>query len=460
MLTDTALQNWQQQAMNLPILFETPTFFQQNQQAALAQWTHLDWTPIERVSYQDWPLCQETLAAEDAMMEAPLTYGVQAALTVADSHTTHNSKDSYPCQIVHAGNQTILTSVPTELREAGVIVSDLFEALTDYPELVERHLFSVVPALEDKLTAYQTAYLNGGLFIYIPDQCDLPISIDALLLQDSRFTQAFNKRVLIVAGQQSRLDYIERLQTEGTHPNSATITVEVIAQAGAQLKYCAIDHLSANTTAYIKRHATVANDATLNWAIGAMNAGDTILDTETYLNGQGAQSQLAIVATATQTQTQGIDAKIVNRGRHSIGHILQHGVVLDQATLTFNGIGLIEKQAKQADAQQESRLMMLSDQARGDANPILLIEEYEVTAGHAASVGQLDEQQLYYLMSRGLSRPQAEYLVVRGFLGSVIREMPTQKVREEIVAVIDRQLATLHAGQSQASQPQTKDVAQ
>ena len=108
-----------------------------------------------------------------------------------------------------------------------------------------------------------------------------------------------------------------------------------------------------------------------------------------------------------------------------------------------NGIGLIEKNAKHADAQQESRVMMLSDEARGDANPILLIEEFEVTAGHAASAGQLDEQQLYYLMSRGLPRQEAEYLVVRGFLGSVIQEMPSQLVRDQMVAIIDRKLASL-----------------
>ena len=96
-----------------------------------------------------------------------------------------------------------------------------------------------------------------------------------------------------------------------------------------------------------------------------------------------------------------------------------------------------------SNAQQESRVMMLSDEARGDANPILLIEEFEVTAGHAASAGQLDEQQLYYLMSRGLPRQEAEFLVVRGFLGSVIQEMPSQLVRDQMVAIIDRKLASL-----------------
>ena len=138
---------------------------------------------------------------------------------------------------------------------------------------------------------------------------------------------------------------------------------------------------------------------------------------------------------------------MVNRGNDSVGNILQDGVIMDRATLTFNGIGLIEKYAKGADAQQESRVLMLSEKARGDANPILLIEEFEVTAGHAASVGQVDEEQLYYLMSRGLSREAAEYLVVRGFLGPVIVQMPSAEIRRQLVEIIDRKLSGLEGSQ-------------
>lgn len=442
MKIETALESWQAQAAQLPILKDCPSYFKNYQQEALESWKDLAWPAIERVDYQAWPLCQEVLAGD--------------AVSADEDEALSEAESAHQINIIHLGNQTRLSPLSDELKAAGVIVADLFEAMIAYPDLVEQHLFSIVPALADKITAYQTAYLNGGLFIYIPDHCKLPISIDCLLIQDSRLEQAFNKRVLLVAGVNSQIEYLERLKTKGQLANSATITVEVIAQAGAQVKYCALDGFAPQTTTYIKRYASLAADATVNWAIGALNAGHTILDSDTQLIGQGAHSQLAIVAIANEQQVQAIDAKIVNQGHHTIGNILQHGVVLDQATLTFNGIGLIEKQAKHADAQQESRLIMLSDEARGDANPILLIEEFEVTAGHAASVGQLDQQQLYYLMSRGLSRKEAEYLVVRGFLGSVIREMPTAEVREEVIAAIDQRLSSLPGAQSETEE----DVAQ
>lgn len=150
---------------------------------------------------------------------------------------------------------------------------------------------------------------------------------------------------------------------------------------------------------------------------------------------------MKVVALSRGKQTQGIDSRVTNYGCNSIGNILQHGVILEKGTLTFNGIGHIIKGAKGADAQQESRVLMLSDQARSDANPILLIDENDVTAGHAASIGQVDPEDMYYLMSRGLDKATAERLVVRGFLGSVIVEIPVKEVRAEMIENIDEILA-------------------
>lgn len=426
-------KEWLEQSKFLPGIQELPKWFREKQESAFSNWQSLDPPVIERLNYSNWLLFQEVLASEQASI-TPLTYLQQGNL--------NKSEENY-IQIVHAGNQTEISHIPTNLQNDGIIVSDLFEALREYPDLIQEKLFSVIQDQTNRMTAYHTAYLNGGLFIYIPDNLDYTVVIESLILQDSRFSQACNKHILIVVGANSQVEYTESLQTEGSVANAATIMVEVIAEAGSNIKYCALDALAKQTTAYIKRYGQANDDATIDWAVGVMNEGRTIVDLDTYLDGNGSESQLAIIAISSDDQTQVIDSKVVNRGRHSIGNILQHGVILDQATLTFNGIGLIEKQAKFADAQQESRIMMLSDKARGDANPILLIEEFEVTAGHAASVGQLDEGQLYYLMSRGLKRKEAEYLVLRGFLAAVINNIPSLQVRERMVAIIDHKLQKL-----------------
>ena len=179
----------------------------------------------------------------------------------------------------------------------------------------------------------------------------------------------------------------------------------------------------------------------IDWAIAVMNEGNVIADFDSDLFGRGSHADMKVVALSRGKQIQGIDSRVTNYGCNSIGNILQHGVILEKGTLTFNGIGHIIKGAKGADAQQESRVLMLSDKARSDANPILLIDENDVTAGHAASIGQVDPEDMYYLMSRGLDKATAERLVVRGFLGSVIVEIPVKEVRAEMIENIDEILA-------------------
>ena len=222
---------------------------------------------------------------------------------------------------------------------------------------------------------------------------------------------------------------------------TANITVEVIAQTGAQIKFSAIDRLGENVTAYISRRGKLDDDSMIDWAIGVMNEGNVIADFDSDLFGRGSHADMKVVALSRGKQIQGIDSRVTNYGCNSIGNILQHGVILEKGTLTFNGIGHIIKGAKGADAQQESRVLMLSDKARSDANPILLIDENDVTAGHAASIGQVDPEDMYYLMSRGLDQATAERLVVRGFLGSVIVEIPVKEVRIEMIETIDEILA-------------------
>ena len=412
---------------------EVPEWFQNTRHEAFGIWETLELPTIERVKFNRWPLFNKQIHAAESDID-PLSYSVADALSLEDEQSV---------KLVHAGNQTIMETVPYHLIEQGVIVTDLMEAMMAYPELVQPYLYSVIPPQDDKILAYNTAYLNGGIFVYIPKNTHISVPIEVILLQDSRYKQAFNKRVLIVVDENSQVDYLERLQTMGDVANNATIVAEVIVKQGARIKYLSLDTFGAQTHAYVKRYAVTERDAHIEWAVGTLNDGNVILDSDTYLNGDGSESQVAIVGISNERQVQAIDTKVVNRGKHSVGNILQHGVILDRATLTFNGIGLIEKYAKGADAQQESRVLMLSEKARGDANPILLIEEFEVTAGHAASVGQVDEEQLYYLMSRGLSRKDAEYLVIRGFLGPVIVSMPSAKVRQELVNIIDEKLGSM-----------------
>lgn len=171
-----------------------------------------------------------------------------------------------------------------------------------------------------------------------------------------------------------------------------------------------------------------------------MNDGNTISENVTNLMGDGSYADTKTVTIGRGNQTQNFTTKVVHFGKHSEGWILKHGVQKDSATSIFNGIGKIEHGASKSNAQQSSRVLMLDEKARGDANPILLIDEDDVMAGHAASVGRVDPTQLYYLMSRGIPKREAERLVIHGFLAPVVNELPIEGVKAQLVEVIERKV--------------------
>ncbi|EJN93162.1 Fe-S cluster assembly protein SufD [Streptococcus ratti] len=402
-----------------------PQWLQEKRQAAFDKMDSLELPKIERVKFQRWNLGDGTIS------ESPVSADVPDFTALGDNP-----------KLVQVGTQTVLESLPAELAEQGVVFTDFYSALEEIPQVVEKYFATALRFDEDKLAAYQTAYFNSGAVLYVPDNVEVDLPIEGIFLQDSTSTVPFNKHILLIAGCNAKVSYLERLETigDGEVKATANIAVEVIAQAGSQVKFAAIDRLGENLTAYISRRGRLDNDASIDWALGVMNEGNVIADFDSDLIGNGSHAELKVVAASSGRQVQGIDTRVTNYGNNSVGHILQHGVILERGTLTFNGIGHIIKGAKGADAQQESRVLMLSDKARSDANPILLIDENEVTAGHAASIGQVDPEDMYYLMSRGIDKETAERLVIRGFLGTVITEIPIKAVRDEMIAVLDEKL--------------------
>ncbi|MGQ7371575.1 Fe-S cluster assembly protein SufD [Streptococcus suis] len=402
-----------------------PTWLTDLRLAAFGKIAELDLPVIERVKFHRWNLGDGSLAINDAVGNVP----------------DFTALGDNP-MLVQVGSQTLLEQLPADLVEKGVVFTDFASALDVIPDVIEKYLGSAVAYDEHKLAAYNTAYFNSTAVLYIPDNVEIDQPVEGIFYQDATSGVAFNKRVLIIAGKNTKLNYLERFESLGDDAvkTSANIVVEVIAQAGSQIKFSAIDRLGQHLDTYLTRRATIGNDASVDWAIGLLNKGNVVADLDADLKGNGSHANLKVVGLSAGRQVQGVDTRVTNYGNNSVGHILQHGVILESGTLTFNGIGHIIRGAKGADAQQESRVLMLSDKARSDANPILLIDENEVTAGHAASIGQVDPEDMYYLMSRGLDRATAERLVIRGFLGAVITEIPVKEVRDQMIDVIEEKL--------------------
>lgn len=403
-----------------------PAWLSNLRQAAFEKIETLELPKIERVKFHRWNLGNGELASSETINHVP-------DFTALDHHP----------KLVQVGTQTVLEQLPPKWIEAGVVFTDFYTALEEIPEVVEHYFSKAVAYDSHRLSAYHTAYFNSGAVLYVPDHVEIDVPVEGIFYHDSQSSVPFNKHILIITGKHTKLQYLERFETTGSGSESTTanITVEVIAGEGSQIKFAAIDRLGHQVTTYLTRHAILDNHASIDWAIGVMNEGNVVADFDSDLYGDGSHADMKVVAMSSGKQIQGIDTRVTNYGCHSVGNILQHGVILEKGTLTFNGIGHIIKGAKGADAQQESRVLMLSDKARSDANPILLIDENDVTAGHAASIGQVDPEDMYYLMSRGLDRATAERLVIRGFLGSVITEIPVKEVRDEMIDGIEEKLS-------------------
>ncbi|MGL4374332.1 MAG: Fe-S cluster assembly protein SufD, partial [Turicibacter sp.] len=317
----------------------------------------------------------------------------------------------------------------------GVIIANLQQALTTYEEYFKPYFMSVVKIDENKLTALHVKHLNSGLFIYVPKNKVVNDVLNVIYLQENE--SLFN-HTLIVAQQNSQLKYIENYHNISTA--NVNVVSEVIVKENASVEYGAMDRLCEKTLAYFTRRALVSDYGRFNLSFGALNDGNTVCENYVSLIGQGATSKVKTVAIAQCVQKQNITVKIEHLAPHTEGYIVNHGVSKDEAQLTFNGIGKINKGMKGSVAKQESRAMILSESARSDANPILLIDEYDVVAGHAAGLGKIDEEQLYYLMSRGLTRREAEILIIYGFLMPFIDDIKSEAIKTEFVKVIQQKI--------------------
>jgi Fe-S cluster assembly protein SufD len=339
---------------------------------------------------------------------------------------------------VQHNNTPAFLQISEELKEQGVIIENIIDAFQNHPELVEKYFMTDgVKIDEHKLTAFHAAMLNGGLFVYVPKNVQVPDPVQMVVLHDDEDASLFN-HVLIVAEEGSELTYVENhLSAVENSKEQINIVSEVLVDDNANVNYGTVDFLAAGMTGYVNRRGVVNRDGNLDWALGLMNDSSVINDNTTYLMGDNSVSNLKIVVVGRGDQILNFTTEIVQYGKDSIGHILKHGVMKDKASSIFNGVGHIMHGATRSDAQQESRVLMLSENARGDANPILLIDEDDVTAGHAASVGRVDPIQLFYLMSRGISQREAERLVIHGFLDPVVKALPIESVKRQLREVIE-----------------------
>ena len=338
--------------------------------------------------------------------------------------------------VVQKNNTIVHINIPEKYADK-VAIKDIFTAMND--DHIKDSFMSVVDYAESKVTAVHYTLLNAGLFIDVKDNAVIEEPLQYIVISDKE--QSLFNHVTIQVGNNAKFNFIENYvnnQKEDKAPFS--LVSEVVAHEGAQVNYSSITNQPGEKRGTILRRGLTYRDSLINWNVAAMDEADVYHDNTTNILGDGSEANLKIVTLGVKEQKTYFNSEVVNQGLSSKGDILQHGVLLDKSHIVFNGVGFIVKGATGSNAYQSSRMLTLSSEAKADANPMLLIDENDVMAGHGASLGRIDEEQLYYLQSRGLTRKESSRLLVHGFLSPVISELTVDKIKELVTILIDEKI--------------------
>ena len=400
-----------------------PTWFLNTRKLALYNSYTLPFPKLESMELERWNLFNvdfSTLRLENERNVKIAEYGI-------------NSDDF---AVIQKNNSIVHINIPEDYADK-VIIKDIFTAMND--DHIKDSFMSVVDYAESKVTAVHYTLLNAGLFIDVKDNAVIEEPLQYIVISDKE--QSLFNHVTIQVGNNAKFNFIENYvnnQKEDKAPFS--LVSEVVAHEGAQINYSSITNQPGEKRGTILRRGVTYKDSLINWNVAAMDEADVYHDNTTNILGDGSEANLKIVTLGVKEQKTYFNSEVVNQGLSSKGDILQHGVLLDRSHIVFNGVGFIVKGATGSNAYQSSRMLTLSSEAKADANPMLLIDENDVMAGHGASLGRIDEEQLYYLQSRGLTRKESSRLLVHGFLSPVISELTVDKIKELVTVLIDEKI--------------------
>ena len=400
-----------------------PTWFLNTRKLALYKSYTLPFPKLESMELERWNLFNvdfSTLRLENEGTVDIAKYGI-------------NSDDF---AVVQKNNTIVHINIPKKYADK-VVIKDIFTAMND--DHIKDSFMSVVDYAESKVTAVHYTLLNAGLFIDVKDNAEIGEPLQYIVISDKE--QSLFNHVTIQVGNNAKFNFIENYvnnQKEDKAPFS--LVSEVVAHEGAQVNYSSITNQPGEKRGTILRRGLTYRDSLINWNVAAMDEADVYHDNTTNILGDGSEANLKIVTLGVKEQKTYFNSEVVNQGLSSKGDILQHGVLLDRSHIVFNGVGFIVKGATGSNAYQSSRMLTLSSEAKADANPMLLIDENDVMAGHGASLGRIDEEQLYYLQSRGLTRKESSRLLVHGFLSPVISELTVDKIKELVTILIDEKI--------------------
>ncbi len=323
-------------------------------------------------------------------------------------------------------SEVVYHSVREELSKIGVVFMGTDQALKEYPELFRQYFATVVPPEDNKFAALNSAVWSGGSFVYVPKGVEVPLPLQAYFRINGENTGQF-ERTLIIVDEGAKVHYIEGC----TAPIYATdslhaAVVEVIALPGSKVRYTTIQNWSNDVYNLVTKRAHAHTNSTVEWIDANTGSRLTMKYPAIYLRGEGATADIISVAVAGKGQHQDTGAKAIHLAKNTRSRIVSKSVSKDGGRATYRGSLKVMPGATNVVASVRCDALMLDDISRSDTYPYIDIQEDDTTMTHEAVVGKISADQIFYLMSRGLTENEAQNLIVQGFLEVFTKELPME----------------------------------
>ena len=327
-------------------------------------------------------------------------------------------------------SEVVYNKINEELERQGVIFLDTDTALREYPELFEEYFGTAVPAGDNKFAALNTAVWSGGSFIYVPKGVHCTIPLQAYFRMNTENLGQF-ERTLIIADEDSYVHYVEGCTAPIYKSDSLhAAIVEIIVKKNARCRYTTIQNWSNNVYNLVTQRAYVEEGGTMEWIDGNIGSKANMKYPACYLMGPNAKGEALSVAFASEGQYQDTGAKMVHMAPHTSSTIVSKSISQGGGRSAYRGLVRVNKRAHHSSSAVRCDALLVDDISRSDTYPYNDIRTDEVSMAHEATVSKVSEDQLFYLMQRGMTEEEAMAMIVRGFVEPIAKELPMEYALE------------------------------
>jgi Fe-S cluster assembly protein SufD len=335
----------------------------------------------------------------------------------------------------------VLRELPDDLAAQGVIFTSLETAAREHPALVQKHFGTAITPDDGKFAALSAAFWTGGAFLYVPKNVQVEVPIRVYRWISEGGTAALG-RVLVIAEAGAKVAVVEELGSDDVAKPALSVgAAEIFADDSAVVIYTQVQRYGRGVVHLATDRLVAGRDAKITTLYTSFGADVSRADVQCRMVAPGSHVDMLGLYIADGTQHFDNQTLQDHNAPHASSNLLFKGALSDTGRSVFRGLIRVHPKAQRTDAYQTNRNLILSDGARADSLPNLEIQADDVRCSHAATVGQLDEEEVFYLLSRGIPKPEAVRLVVFGFFAEVLDQLPLEGVRAELLRVVERKLA-------------------